>query len=873
MPRPNPFGRQYAAPAPIVAGYAQDARVSVVMPPTATIINLVANPSIETNTTGYTAVGGSVTQTKAKQRRGASALLVTPAAGVNDGFYYGTVSVAAGALYPWSFDFWGTAGYKYKAYWGTTGGAQLSTAVAFVALGRWQRVQVPWIETSTTTRRLYVVKDNQANTRPFYIDGMLIPSGANDFEEWRYFDGDVVGFVPNQVDFYWNGTPHGSTSTMRPNSRAGGRIIPLARYGFTLLALLGLGMKTPNNINLPLALPGGAQYQRTLAPVNDFSLAGVVSGLSNLDLKQKQTALKNLLDVRQQPVTQPLLLQYEPLDDCGNSAGERVEVQCSFSGGLEGQWDNNYQENVNLKFTVFLPYMAALYGTVGAALDVRDQFTAGYVAKRDVNGIWGALQTSGLNAKANTILPMPDGRYLIGGDFTDAGGVADADYLAYYDPVTDSFSAVNATPLNDSVYTLLLLSDGNVAVGGAYTNAGGSANADALCLLTVSTGAFSAFNATPLTGGAQVVTALAQLPDGNLAVGGSFLNAGGDGNADYLAKLTRSTGAYSAFTTSPLNAIVLTLAVTPSGVLYGGGEFTNAGGYANNDYLFVLLPSGYSTFVEITGITALNAAVRTILPLSNGSVLIGGDFTDVNGDNKWDALLISIFAPPSSSSGPVPLLWTKPFSNINGNINSAVELQPGVVVAGGYLSSVGDLALFDGIFQFTGSTITPLDVDLPGSPPTFAVLWFGGRPTGELLLSLTATGTASTSGTTTVTNPGTAPSKPVIVISHPTTATLTAPLYSIRNLTTGKVISFNLTLLIGETVTLDFNQGTITSDLRGNLISTILPGSNFDSFALTPGPNVINIFSSLASGSLPTAYLYWTPLYASVADVGVTPTQ
>lgn len=865
MPRPNPYGRRYSAPPPVVAGYAQDARVSVIMPPTTAIINLVANPSVEVNTTGYTAGAGSLARVTTKQRRGAYSLQYTPSAAVNDGFYYGTVSVAAGVLYPWSFDFWGAAGYKYKAYWATTAGAQLSTAVQFIGAGRWQRIQVPWIETSSTTRRLYVVKDNQANTRPFYVDGMLIPSGANDFEEWRYFDGDTDGFVPNQVDFYWNGTPHGSTSTMRPNSRAGGRVIPLARYGFTLLALLGLGMKTPNNINLPLALPGGAQYQRTLAPVNDFSLVGYVNGVSGLDLRQKQMALRNLLDVRQQPVTQPLLLQYEPLDDCGEASGERVEVQCSFSGGLEGQWDNNYQENVNLKFTVFLPYVAALYGTVGASLDVRDQFTAGYVAKRDVNGVWSALQTSGLGASVSAIATMPDGRYLIGGSFTNAGGVADADYLAYYDPVTDVFSAVNATPLNNAVTSILLLPSGNVLIGGAFTNAGGDANADALALITTSTGAFSSLNATPLN---NLVNALALLQDGNVAVGGSFTNAGGDPNADYLCKLTISTGAFSSFSATLLNGSVNALATTIWGDLYVGGAFTNVGGFAEQDYLTVLR-SPYTSFQRLMGNTALNGQVLTIKPVSDGSVLIGGQMTDVNGDTTWDYLIRSIQAPPGNTT-ELPLLWSKPFSSIDNAVYAIAEAQPGTVLVGGQFTSVAGVALFDGLFQYTGATLLPIDLDLPGSITVGSI---AGRPTGEVVIGFFTTGTASTSGTTTVTNPGTAPSQPVIVIQHPTTASLTAPLYSIRNLTTGKIVSFNLTLLIGETVTIDFGQGTITSDLRGNLISTILPGSNFDTFALVPGPNIINIFSSLSSGSLPSAYLYWTPLYASVADVGATPTQ
>lgn len=848
--------REYRSPAPVVTGYKQDAAWYAVAPPTVAIVNIVANPSIETNTTGYTAVGGTVAQSIVRQRRGAYSLLVTPTAGVNDGVYYGTVTTAANKNYPWSFDIWANAGYKYKAYWATTGGVLVGSEVKFVGRGRWIRVQVPYYETAATTRRLYIIKDNQTNVRPFYVDGMLIPSGAEDLEEWRYFDGSTLGFIPNQVDFYWNGTPNGSTSTMRPNSRAGGRIIPLARYGVTVLAMLGLGMKTPTNVSLPLALPGGASYQRTLSPANDFSLAATVTATGQQDLRSKQVALKALFDVRQQPVTQPLILQYEPLDECGDASGERTEVVCSFAGGLEGQWDNHYQENVNLKFTNFLPWMAVSYGQAAATLDVRDQFTAGYVARRSVDGIWSALQTSGLNSTVRAILPMPDGRWLLGGAFTDAGGAGDADNLAYYDPATDTLSAVNATPLAGEVDALLLLPDGNVLVGGVFQNAV-TASGDFLIKLTVSTGVFSVLNATPLN---NAVTSLALLLDGNVAVGGLFTDA----TRPYLCKLTISTGAYSSFLAGVLNGVVLSLATAPSGILYIGGAFTDAGGFTLNDKL-ALLPSPYTALREWTGNTALNGSVYTILPASDGSVLIGGQFTDVNGDTTWDFYLRSIQAPPGGSSSPIPLIWTRPFRDISAAVYSIAEPRPGTIVVGGGFTSVNGVALFDGMFQYSGATLLPIDLDLPGTAIVYAL---GSRLNGELIAGIDQTGTSSTSGTATVTNPGTAPSKPVIVINLPTTATLIAPLYSIRSLTTGKVISFSLSLLIGETLTIDLTTNSVTSDLRGNLISTVLPGSNVDSFYLVPGPNIINIFSSLASGSLPTAYIYWTPAYSGVADAG-----
>jgi hypothetical protein len=79
---------------------------SIIIPETTT--NLVTNPSIEDDTTGYTAVGGSAVRDSSVRRREVSSLRITPTAGVNDGVYYGTVSLTSGQSYAFSVDINGT---------------------------------------------------------------------------------------------------------------------------------------------------------------------------------------------------------------------------------------------------------------------------------------------------------------------------------------------------------------------------------------------------------------------------------------------------------------------------------------------------------------------------------------------------------------------------------------------------------------------------------------------------------------------------------------------------------------------------------------------------------------------------------------------
>src|SRR5262245_65733075 len=65
-----------------------------------------------------------------------------------------------------------------------------------------------------------------------------------------------------------------------------------------------------------------------------------------------------------------------------------------------------------------------------------------------------------------------------GGDFVNAGGNANADRIARWSPAWNPiWNALGPTPLNSSVYALAV-SGSDVYVGGAFTDAGGNANAD-----------------------------------------------------------------------------------------------------------------------------------------------------------------------------------------------------------------------------------------------------------------------------------------------------------------------------------------------------------------------------------------------------------
>src|SRR6266487_5552715 len=91
-------------------------------------VNLVTNPSFETNTTGYTAVGGSIGRFAGAGYHGAWGLgmsLTNP--NTTDGVFYLTSSLTSGTTYAASVKFKSNSpGLKHKFSIATTGGVDLA---------------------------------------------------------------------------------------------------------------------------------------------------------------------------------------------------------------------------------------------------------------------------------------------------------------------------------------------------------------------------------------------------------------------------------------------------------------------------------------------------------------------------------------------------------------------------------------------------------------------------------------------------------------------------------------------------------------------------------------------------------------------------
>ena len=816
-------------------------------------VNMVQNPSFETNTTnwGATGVGTSIARSTEQQYHGAYSLKVTldtGAGGSDDGAGYGAVtglSTTAGTTYAISAKVRGVPGVGYYLAFGTSTVSPLAR-VGFTGTGRWQWIWLLVTESSTSTnRQIFIVRDGTGGSgavvnAPIYIDGVQCEvCEAGSLWPTTYIDGDQLGLVPNQSPpaYGWTGTPHGSTSYRTGQTRAGGRIVRLKDLGFLLTTIIGLGMAPPAHQALTFAQLDGGQYQNTLKPPRTFSLAGRVAANTPNGADVAISQIARLLDRDLVAQRQPLVLTTQA-QHCGADCGERVFIQALYSGGLEGLTSELPTAQVPISFTQYLPYITA--GDGGVALDVQDSVAnANGIIRRTTGGVWAALGSgvSGGGAVVYAVVQGRNGIIYVGGDFTDAGGTG-ADYLAAYNPATNTWSALQSTTaINGVVRALAVGPDGRIYAGGGFTNAGGNASADGVAVYNPAFNTWSNLG----TGTAGQIFALAFGPDGTLYAGGNFTSIGGIG-ADYIARWDGSTWSNLTSDTA-LNGVAQALAYG-NGRLYVGGGFTNAGGVAAGDYIASWTLSGGWAAVG----SGMSSDVLALAIGLNGYVYAGGTFTTAGGVS---ASRIAVWNGQA---------WAPLGTGADNTVWSLAVASDSTIYVGGAFSTIGGLSFGSGLARWNGSVWTRPDMLFPGSAIVYALL---ALPDGTLYAGNDQSGTAFSAAATIATNNGSVDIWPTLIISATTASTVR--INQLTNVTTGKTIYFSLVLNAGEVATLTLNPTNISfvSNFQGDIIGSILPGSQSAFFTLQPGANTITTFLTDPNA---TVTLQWPTGYARLSD-------
>jgi len=158
------------------------------------------------------------------------------------------------------------------------------------------------------------------------------------------------------------------------------------------------------------------------------------------------------------------------------------------------------------------------------------------------------------NGPINAIVVQPDGKILIGGNFTilrpNGGPIVTRNRIARLnaDGTLDTSFNPNA---NSTVNSIALQADGKILVGGFFSGAGsiGGATRNFIARLDPITGLADSFDPNA----SADVTAIAVQADGKIVVGGNFSGANSIGGAarNFIARLDPLTGAVAVTATSP----------------------------------------------------------------------------------------------------------------------------------------------------------------------------------------------------------------------------------------------------------------------------------------------------------------------------------
>lgn len=833
----------------VVNGYKLGDYFSIVLPKERT--NLLTNPSYEKDLATCTAQSGAtLTRTTENQRHGIFSCKIKPSVASDAGMFQTTSTLVAGSTYAFSFDVFIPGGRA----WLLRVSDNINTVgqKSITGKGYWQRISLVVTPVTNGAHRLFLQKDsgglNNANTDAIFTDGWQVELCASG-EEWptTYIDGDQSGFVTNQIPpaYYWNGTPHASTSTRSGQTRAGGRIVNLSTYGFRLLSILGLGVMPLANSNTPYALIGGANYQRTLAQSRAFTLAGSMAGRTPIQLKSNRQRLERDLDAHLSGLEQPILLKYMH-GDCDSPDGEVLDITCLYNAGLSGVEDNFYQERIGLQFVMFDPFVR-VEGDKSALLDFQDTFIGGNngVARRGTNGVWSILNT--LNATVRALIEGPDGSIYIGGDFSSMNSVGSTSYIARWDGTNFISVGGGLGGGVTGVQALAFGSDGRLYAAGDFQNAGNGVGAVRNVAVYNPTTDLWAAMGTGLTGGTLGGTSIAIDSNNLVYVGGDFTLAGGVASTIQIAKWD-GVG-WSALGTGMQGAStrVAALTIGLDGFLYAGGTFTGAGGVALTSKIARWNGSVWQSISSsiVNSVFALAVAI-------DGTIYAGGDFTTIGGvaivgiakynGNAWSALGSGI------TSGKL--------------VNAIAIDKLGNILIGGNFPTAGGLTLPDFFAQWTGTSWVYIDADLPGPAAGTTLLSILVDHIGNVYYGYRGNNgsTLRSGGQVVVNNRGNIRAEPVFVIDGPT------QLFQVANFTTGKYVFFNLTLKSGERVTLTLKQGNLSfvSNFRGNILSTVLPGSALANFELAPGNNAIGVFMLNSSGNA-GAYLTYRETYSSIS--------
>ena len=766
--------------------------------------NLGTNPSLESDTTRWTAqgTGASITRDNTQARFGKYSLKITSGTSALGGAYYYSsasgISVSTSTAYTASVYIYNPNDDARLAVWNNTP-TQLSS-LSIVPSAQWKRVELPFnTGTSSSSIHIRITNDNSSVSHILYVDGIQIEQKS---AATTYCDGDQEGCS-------WSGVSHASTS-LREAFGPGGVIKEFSDLHSALEDLDSTGMGMPPVIvnQQPFARIPGSVYEDTQVRGRVANLMIHAGGSSNLNtLNEIRQALLDAVKLDRVSSPQPFRLLY-------TASTNTAYADFIYEGGLESGDKFGFTETVGMRLFAPDPYWYEDRQQV-AVLTHSQNVTWNRVIRRK-DGEWGFPTGTGANDFIRTVAVSPNQTVYFGGPFTDFAGVTNTKRVASL--VNDSITALGGGVDNGEVRSIAVAPDKTVYVAGTFTTVDGGTSASRIASYT-STGGWAALG-TGLNGTARAV---AVGIDGTVYVGGDFTSP--------ATRIAKWNGSIWSSVGTGTNDNVRALAVAPDGNLFLGGAFTSFNNTTTNRVAKWNVTA--STSHAVGGNGQLNGACDVLRFAPDGRLYAGGAFTTASGNT------VNRIAVWGGSD------WLALESGVNDSVYSLAWIEDQLWLGGAYSATTAGLDMAN-IGIWNGSTFVKSDIDLP--PTGFAgtnPLVLGIANVGKTVyLGHYGTGAAEAADKTTVSNIGSASAYPIATFVGPGT------LVWLENHTSDDVLYFDLEAQDGEEIEIDFRPQK--KSIRSNWRSFALQprrGSDFGTFRLLPGSNDIIAYITGGTGS------------------------
>jgi uncharacterized delta-60 repeat protein len=237
-----------------------------------------------------------------------------------------------------------------------------------------------------------------------------------------------------------------------------------------------------------------------------------------------------------------------------------------------------------------------------------------------------------VNGAVRAIAIQPDGRMLIGGDFTMVNGAVRGHIARLNADGSTDFSFMSGLAGADdtnAVNSIALQADGKIVIGGAFGYVNGVARSGIARLNP--DGSLDTGFQNGMSGVDFAINAVATQTNGQIVIAGGFTMVNGT-NRNGIAQLnvdgSLDTGFLNGLT--GVDAPIAAIAVQPDGGIVLGGDFTMVNGTSRNGIARLHTDGSLDTGF-LNGLSGVNYPVDALAIQPDGNVLIGGGFTTVNG--------------------------------------------------------------------------------------------------------------------------------------------------------------------------------------------------------------------------------------------------